>query len=210
MKDQLSEERKRIYATTRQDLLSRNLSNSERYDNAILTLSTGILTLSLAFIKNVVPLDKSQCLFALKVSWFAFGASIVSTLVSFVLSQIAIKCQLEYAEKYYLDENNEYLNKKNRPALWTEFVNYASGVLFVVGIAATIFFVSLNLKGGNTMAKTTDGAPIPSLQKIATGTLERGATIPGMQPVKPASTTSGQSSGSTSTQSSGSTGKKTK
>lgn len=33
------EERKSLYAETRKDLLLRQLSNSERYDNAILSLS---------------------------------------------------------------------------------------------------------------------------------------------------------------------------
>ncbi len=45
------EERKKLYARTRDDLPARNLSNSEKYDNAILTLSTGLLGLSPAFIK---------------------------------------------------------------------------------------------------------------------------------------------------------------
>ena len=143
--EQLKEEKKKIYASTRQDLLARNLSNSEKYDNAILTLSTGVLAISLAFIKDIVPLDKSQYVFLLIISWCSFGSAIISTLVSFALSQVAIKRQLEYAEKYYLEEREEFLRKKNCPALWTEFINYASGTLFISGIIATIFFVSLNI-----------------------------------------------------------------
>lgn len=61
--DDTQEERRRIYASTRQDLLSRNLSNSETYDNAILTLSTGILGISMAFIKDIVPLKKRTVYF---------------------------------------------------------------------------------------------------------------------------------------------------
>ena len=209
--DQLEEEKKRIHASTRQDLLTRNLSNSEKYDNAILTLSTGFLAISLAFIKDIVPSDKSQYEVLLIISWCVFGASIVSTLVSFVLSQLAIKRQLEYAEKYYLEEKDEYLEKKNRPALWTEFVNYASGILFITGIAATICFVSLNIKGGDTMPKDTNqliekGATVPNLQKVQKVTAKEGATIPNMQPVK-ASTTTSQQSTSQDSQSGGDTGK---
>jgi hypothetical protein len=145
MTDELKEERKKIYASTRQDLLSRNLSNSERYDNAILTLSTGILGISLAFIKDIVPLDKAEFLSLVIISWWLFGAAIVSTLVSFSVSQLAIKRQLEYAEKYYLEEQEDYINKKNHPALLTEYINYASGVLFVAGIIVTVIFVSVNV-----------------------------------------------------------------
>ena len=46
--------REELYAQTRQDLLMRLLSNSEKYDGAILTLSLGALGVSIAYIKDVV------------------------------------------------------------------------------------------------------------------------------------------------------------
>ncbi len=143
--ENIDEERKRVYASTRQDLLTRNLSNSERYDNAILTLSTGVLGASLAFIKEVVPLDRAEYIPLLKLSWWLFGAAIIFTLASFAVSQLAIKRQLLYVDKYYLESKEEYFNKENQPALWTEYINYASGVLFILGIVATVSFVSLNV-----------------------------------------------------------------
>lgn len=96
--------RKDLYAETRKDLLSRQLSNSERFDTAVLTLSTGALGASLAFISNVVPLERAQCLILLRVSWWLFGVSIGSTMLSFLASQRGIARQLEYAEAYYLQE----------------------------------------------------------------------------------------------------------
>ncbi|QQG66071.1 hypothetical protein [Desulfobulbus oligotrophicus] len=141
------EERKTIYGNTRQDLLTRNLSNSEKYDNAILTLSTGILAISLAFIKDIVPLNKVSYIYLLITSWISFGLAIVSTLVSFRLSQLAINRQLKYAEKYYLDKEDEYLKKENRLAKYTEYLNYTSGIFFVAGIVTTILFVSINISG---------------------------------------------------------------
>ncbi len=203
------EERKKIYAATRQDLLTRNLSNSEKYDNAILTLSTGILAISLAFIKDIVPLNKASLIILLITSWCLFGLTIVSTLVSFIVSQFAIKRQLEYAEKYYLDKKDEYLTKKNRLARYTEYANYTSGVFFMIGIITTIIFVSVNFLGENKMEKhlTRDGAFVPNLQKIQTETEKRGATIPELQPVKtPAPST--QESNSQSSQQSGNEEKK--
>jgi hypothetical protein len=198
------EERKKIYAATRQDLLNRNLSNSEKYDNAILTLSTGILAISLAFIKDIVPLNIASFAILLLMSWCLFGLAIVSTLVSFVLSQFAIKRQLDYAEKYYLDRKDEYLTKKNRLARFTEYANYTSGGFFIIGIITTIIFVSVNISGEDKMAKhlTKDGAIVPTLQKIQTETEKRGATIPELQPVK-TTTPSTQESNSQSSQSSG-------
>ena len=194
------EERNRIYASTRQDLLARNLSNAEKYDNAILTLSTGILGASLAFIKDIVPLDRAEYILLIKISWWLFGAAIVSTLVSFVVSQHAIKRQLEYAEKYYLDGDEKYLREKNDPATLTDYINYASGAFFIAGIIASVLFVSVNIKGGLAMSKETkqplnEGAPVPSLQRL-TGVPEKqdssfqhiqgGAPVPSMQKIETA------------------------
>ena len=56
---------KHYIATPDKTSWTRNLSNSEKYDNAILTLSTGILAISLAFIKDIVPLNKALYVFLL-------------------------------------------------------------------------------------------------------------------------------------------------
>lgn len=145
MSDEERKKREELYAETRKDLLTRQLSNSERFDGAILTLSTAALGLSLAFIKDVVSFEKAQVTEWLIVSWWLFGCAIVSTLLSFIASQLGIRKQLRYAEKYYLNEKIEYLNKRNIPARATDFLNYASAILFVVALVCTIIFVSENL-----------------------------------------------------------------
>jgi len=145
MSDDDQKHRRDLYANTRRDLLDRQLSNSGKFDNAILTLSTGALSISLAFIKDIVPLKEAQGLWLLKTSWWLFGFSIISTLASFVASQLGISRQLKYAEEYYLNKKDEYLKKRNCPAILTNFLNYSSGILFVAAIIVTIFFVSSNL-----------------------------------------------------------------
>jgi len=121
------------------------LSNSEKFDSAILTLSTGALGISSAFIKDIVSIEIAQNLWLLKTSWWLFGLSIISTLASFVASQRGITRQLKYAEEYYLNKKDEYLKKRNYPAILTEFFNYSSRTLFVVAIIFTIFFVISNI-----------------------------------------------------------------
>ena len=139
------QERKDVYAATRQDLLNRQLSNSERFDNAILTLSTGSLGVSLAFIKDIVPLNSAIGIKCLRYSWWLFGAAVIFTMLSFVVSQLGIKKQLVYAEEYYLNEKKEYLNKRNMFAVFTEYFNYLAGIFFIFGILTTIYFVTLNI-----------------------------------------------------------------
>ena len=99
-------ERRELYEKTRKDLLDRELSNSQLYDRAILTLSAAALGISLAFIKEIANPVEPRCL--LIISWCLFSAAIISTILSFWVSQKALKKQLEYAEKYYLEEKDEY------------------------------------------------------------------------------------------------------
>ena len=190
MEDQEQRKREELYTETRKDLLARQLSNAEQFDKAVLTLSSGALGISLAFIKDIVPIDKAQCVTLLIVSWGFFASAIISTVVSFFASQLAINRQLLYAEEYYLKEKKEYQRKRNVPARITDFLNYLSGGLFVVAVILTITFVSSNL-GGVQMAadkskrvQIKEAAPIPTLQSVPdSGELKRGAPIPNMPAV---------------------------
>lgn len=141
------DEREELYRDTRDDLLKRQLSNSENFDKAILTLSTAALGISLTFTKYVVPLQSAAYLWTLRLSWVLFTLAIISTLCSFLLSQCGIKTQLRHAEKYYLERKDEFLAKGNRAARYTERAAYASAILFVGAIILLVLFVSLNSQG---------------------------------------------------------------
>jgi hypothetical protein len=140
-------ERRALYAKTREDLLARNLSNSEKFDAAILTLSMAALGVSLTLIRGGKGLENAHHGLYLVVSWWCFGLAIISTMLSFYASQSAINKQLDYADKYYLQGKPEYLNKTSVSHVLTDSLNYASGILFIVAIMLTIVFVSANLRG---------------------------------------------------------------
>lgn len=191
MPDNEQQQRQDIYAETRKDLLTRQLSNSERYDGAILTLSTAALGISLGFVKDIVPVFDAKCLVLLTASWWLFGLAIISTLTSFLVSQLGIKTQLEYAKKYYLDGKVEYLTKKNCPAKATDVINYISGFIFVIAIVLTILFVSTNLGGNTAMAEDKkskvslkEGVQVSTMKSTPGGdTSKKGAPIPDMRPL---------------------------
>lgn len=140
-------ERQALYAKTREDLLARNLSNSEKFDAAILTLSMAALGVSLTLIRGGMSLEKAHHGSCLVVSWWCFGLAIISTMLSFFASQSAIKEQLDYAEKYYLQRKLEYLDKTSVFHVLTDSLNCISGILFIAAIMLTIVFVSANLRG---------------------------------------------------------------
>lgn len=143
------DERRRLYSETRQDLLNRQLSNTQNYDRAILSLSTAALGFSLAFIKDLVVLNDSSHVWLLFSSWGFFVIAIIMTLLSFVTSQKAIEKQLYFAEQYYLNEREEFIKKKNWMSYLTDWIFYSSSVVFITAVFLTVLFVKINILGGS-------------------------------------------------------------
>lgn len=121
-------ERQNLYADCRNDLFKRQLSNSENFDRSILSLSIGLLAVSVAFIKPTAP--AALHIEILGWSWVALGAAIASTMASFMTSQAAIDRQLDHAEKYYLQGQNDFLTKPNRLGAATSWLNRLAGFAF--------------------------------------------------------------------------------
>lgn len=192
----------KIYDEYRKILLDRQLSNSEKYDGALLSLSTGVLGLSLAFIKDIAPIGDLIIVWILITSWALFAISIILTITSYITSQKGINTQLEYAEKYYLKGNKDYLNKENPYSVWTERCNLYSGACFIFALVVTILFVTVNLCEAIKMSEKKsdsvpifDGAVIPKMQSMSSnGDIEeKGAPIPKMKPVSSEENTQQQS-----------------
>lgn len=91
-----------------EELDKRQLSNSQMFGKAILSLSTAGLALSLGFIKDIVDLDQATAVEILHGSWWAFVTAITAILISFPTSQYGIKKQ--YAQ---LRDEIESLNHDN-------------------------------------------------------------------------------------------------
>ena len=139
------DERQKLHDTLRDDLFKRQLSNSENLDRAILMLSSAGLGLSLIFVDNLVPVDKADCMCLLYFSWALFGSAILSTLVSFFVSQQGIKKQLEMNRQYYLERKEEVINQKNLWAIATERLSYVSALTYICAAFFLVLFIALNL-----------------------------------------------------------------
>jgi hypothetical protein len=178
-----------LFGKTRDDVLRRQLSNTENYDKAVLSLGTAFLGFSLAFLKDFVSYKNAVYALLLPTSWVLFCLSIIATLVSFFISQKGLSSHLKNAEKYYLGNDDTYLTKKNHAADWTDRVNLSSAILFIFAIIATIVFVIANLANGANMSEKTAGG---------VGVATAGAQIPVMQlaPVAPAPTPAQPTTGS--------------
>ena len=134
------------YLKERDELLKRQLSNSQILDKAILALSSAGLGLSLAFIGKGVSLAEAAQVCLLYFSWGLFVAAIISTLISFLTSQGALKKQLEIDEEYFLTNKEDSSNSKNPLNQITTVLSYVSVISYIFAICLTVVFIALNPK----------------------------------------------------------------
>lgn len=182
-----TEDRNKMFEDFRSELWKRELSNAENFDKAILAYSSAGLAFSLGVLRDFIPISKALIPWALYASWSLFTLAIVSTIFSYMLSQIGIKQQITRAEEYYLRYQEDAYHQRNCLAWWTEATNFASGFFFVAAVVLTTVFVSFNLSGETAMTDSKkvlakDGAPVPNFQKTPE-VIQKGAPIPNLQKV---------------------------
>lgn len=141
-----------LYDKTRDELLKQQLSNSETYDKSLLTLSSTFLGLSLAFIKDVVPLAQVQYLWMLFLSWAGLAIVIIGTIWSFIYGQRVIKHLLEAAERYYKKQDQTALEESRHYAKKLDCVNEFSGFVFIVAVLLSVAFVFINIQPETSMS----------------------------------------------------------
>ena len=137
-----------LYEARRDELQDDMRSMSDEFDKSILTLSSGGLGLSLAFVKDIVPLKQASFIWLLNASWFMFVGAIVATLTSYLMSLEAAKRALKDAEKYYLEDRREYLKQRSWQDHALTWLRVASASCFVLAVVLTGFFVAFNLQAG--------------------------------------------------------------
>jgi hypothetical protein len=191
------QQRERLHTSARSELLDRQFSNSEAYDKAILTLSSGFLALSLSFIKEILPAGSITWTGLLYASWVLLALAIISTVISFRVSNAAIEGQLGQAQRYY-QEKDENAYTKSKLSRSVDWLNNVSGGLFIFGVVLTVVFVILNFTEEKSMSNKSGGGPtrideghsIPTMQKVIVNPVKRGQSVPQMQqvtkPVAPA------------------------
>ncbi|MDO6761911.1 hypothetical protein [Agarivorans sp. 1_MG-2023] len=101
-----------MFDKLRDDLLSRDLSNTENYDKAILTLSSSSLALSLTVLKFVVPFNTATHTLLLKSAWVLLAISVICSLCAYLISNKAISVQLNNARDYYKNCIEDAFSKK--------------------------------------------------------------------------------------------------
>lgn len=143
LSEKLSEEEWRSH---RQILLQAEKEQAAAVDKHLLALSSGAIGLSAVFLFNLGHQAQRWSVSFLVASWFSFGISIVTTLVSFLSSQAGYRHRREEWDRMY--ETHKYDPDCQRDSLyesWTKWLNGIAIISFLVGITLFIVFAITNL-----------------------------------------------------------------
>ena len=143
MSDQ-SEERKRLYERTRDELVAGQRTNADQFGRSILTLSTAFLAISIGFIRYLAPPESLVHSWILYLSWILFGATIVVTLLGMLYGQAILKRLLDSAHEYYIEGNEDAYKISEVLPRKIDHINRAVGALFSLAVASTILFAVIN------------------------------------------------------------------
>jgi hypothetical protein len=190
-----------IYAGERKLLLDLLKENTDQHDKAILTLTAGMLGLTLTFISNIAPHPPLWTMKYLVLGWGGLIVSIIAMLGSFLTGQWACEHQIELL--------NQHAQKGVRPdqtnywSTWTRILNTGSLCSFVIGIIFIAIFSGINMlkreptepakgdqtatQGGQDLADTPKLPPVTLPSRPAAPPSNPGTGhIPPTSPVTPA------------------------
>ncbi len=133
------------------ELLKRNLSNTENLAKYVFSLSSAGLGISLVVVKDMELLSIGDHKWVLIVSWAAFLFTILFALISYLTSLHGIDKEFDRIEEEYereYEEETEVVsdNKMKKPGKATIFLRYVYVTFCIIGIFCTPLFIWLNFK----------------------------------------------------------------
>lgn len=140
------ENRRTAFNQINEHLLGLRQSSLEKSDELIIALSSAFLALSIGFIKEIVPLERSILMPVLVISWISFFAATAVNFFSHTLARQANENQIECARLYFLEGRSKYVNPEiNKATRATELWNRWAAILLMMGLVLTLIFVSVNV-----------------------------------------------------------------
>jgi hypothetical protein len=116
------------------------------YDKQILTLSTTLLALLIAFIKDIVPLSQAILRGLLYASYLSFATAIVLVLFSFQFSIAGNVKAKEYWDERKTGKRPDFPYTFSRQVRW---LNWSCVLVFVLGVFFSGVFVAINVPKGD-------------------------------------------------------------
>ena len=122
----------------REWLVKADYDASRDFDKAIMTLAAGALGLTIAFIHDLAP--DPRFVPVLRVAWLLFAASLLAILVSFQVSQSALRREITA-----IDTGTVLTTPGGMPGRVTLWLNVLATVTLIGGAGAFVVFASLNI-----------------------------------------------------------------
>jgi hypothetical protein len=125
------------------------VADQAEYDKQLLTLSAGLLAISFAFIKDIVPLPSAIHLWALYLALGLVASCMLLVLFSYQFSitvNMMVKDYWEQEASRIKDPSMAIPNEfPNHNAKRVSFLNRFNGILFAAGVVLLLIFVFTNL-----------------------------------------------------------------
>jgi hypothetical protein len=138
-------EAKDLYAKHVAQAWTDQQASSDSFDNNLLTFSSGALGLSIAFIKDIVPLDRADWMGCLYLSWVAFAVCILVTIASFQIAARANAAHTKVLADYYRRGDESALERTNRWSVALPWCSLMGGAFLLIGITSTLLFAAHNV-----------------------------------------------------------------
>ena len=136
------DDERKEYLDERRLLVQAGQNSANQFDKAVIALSAGALGLSIVFVREIASPPTKETLGLLSYAWISFGVSLLSILLSFLLSQQALRRQSEILEKEYHNELN-MVQTTNWPGRITRYLNWTSMFAFMIGV---VFFAMFSIR----------------------------------------------------------------
>jgi hypothetical protein len=161
--EEVRQRRLELYDEHRRQAWEQIAKSTDNFDRNLLTLSSGALALSIAFLKDVAHENAVLMAFLIG-SWILFSLCIAVTLASFQLSIAAHKLALKEYGHHYLEGVISEKQNRNKYSTAVRLCTMISGGLFLLALVCTLIFCGANLpKGGNkTMPEKKQAIVIPN------------------------------------------------
>lgn len=139
-------DRQEAFGRMDQHLLEMRQSSLEKSDELTIALSSAFLALSIGFIKEIVPLERSILMWVLVTSWICFFGATAVNFFSHSIARRAIENNRECNQRYHLEGRVKYIKPEfNKATRATEKFNNSAAILLGVGLVLTLIFVSVNV-----------------------------------------------------------------
>lgn len=127
----------------RAEIISLQQKNQSGFDKTLLTLSGGSLGFTLTFMRDILKISQADYKIILIVSWIVWGLSLCALLAGYHYSVKAMKKTIKQIDEGIIYE----VGIPGEPySSIVRFCNNFGFILYILGVAGLILFISLNLE----------------------------------------------------------------